>query len=78
MSKPEEINAYFTTFITEMDSLQMKGGIDVEVTSGEMQRLPIKIAALTADNPAKAVATGAAGHTAKVTIYYDLKKEKKI
>ena len=39
------------------------GGIDVELSTGEMQRVQIKITAFKAENPAKsASATGTAGH----------------
>jgi hypothetical protein len=63
MSKPDYIDEYFTPFIKEMDFIMAKGGIDVETSTGEMQRVQIKITAFTAENPAKsASATGTAGH----------------
>ena len=74
MSKPDYIDEYFTPFIKEMDFIMAKGGIDVETSTGEMQRVPIKITVFTADNPAKSAATGTADHTAKL-INSDTRKQ---
>jgi hypothetical protein len=53
MSKPDDNDEHFTPFIKEMDFIMAKGGIDVETSTGEMQRVQIKITAFTAENPAK-------------------------
>jgi hypothetical protein len=50
------------------------GGIDVELSTGEMQRVQIKITAFKAENPAKSAAAGRAGHTAEV-IHSDTRKQ---
>ena len=60
------MDEFFAPFVKKIDFIMGKGGIDVEMTSGEFHSIPIKLVALTADNPAKSAATGTAGHTAKV------------
>jgi hypothetical protein len=64
MSKPVDMDEYFTPFIKEIDFIMTKGGVNVETSTGDATSSNQNNSFYS--NPAKSAATGTVDDTAKL------------